>query len=109
MKEPYGSAFEGIYGQMAENTGESFGEVFKNRINKCLEQVPVRKKEKELFVQSLAGNSFEDSAMQLRSIERYNDLLKASAAEAEREIAEKSRMAMGLGAMGGLLLIIVLL
>lgn len=109
VKEPYGSAFEDIYSSLAENTGESFGEVFRVRMKQVLAQVPVYRKEKELFLQSLGGSSFEDSAMQLRSMEQYNDMLKTSIAEAERETAEKSRMALGLGAMGGLLLIIVLL
>ena len=47
--------------------------------------------------------------MQLRAIEQSAQLLGATRERLEREHGEKSRMAVGLGAMGGLLLILVFL
>ena len=46
--------------------------------------------------------------MQLRVIEQSTELLESTVEKLEKENAEKCRMAVGLGAMGGLLLILVL-
>lgn len=109
VEEPYKQAFLDIHQSMKENTGEGFGSVFSRRMESCLESVPVMKQEKELFLKFAAESGFEDGEMQIRSIERYNDMLKDIITRLEQEIAEKSRMALGLGAMSGLLLVIILL
>jgi stage III sporulation protein AB len=109
IQEPYRGAFLDVYRAMRENTGEEFGQVFRRRMEECLKTVPAQKKEKELFLRFAAESGFEDGDMQLSSIVQYQDLLKDLAAGLEREVGEKSRMALGLGAMGGLLLVIVLL
>ena len=46
--------------------------------------------------------------MQLRAIEQGMERLGVTEERLEKENEEKSRMAVGLGAMGGLLLILVL-
>jgi len=109
VEEPYRQALFNTYQSMEENSGAGFGQVFQDEMEKCLKQVPIRKQEKELFLQFASGSGFEDGKMQLRSIEQYNDMLKEIISGQDREIAEKSRLAMGLGAMSGLLLIIILL
>lgn len=108
-QEPYRQALLDIYEAMKENTGEGFGQVFRRRMKECLSQIPVRKEEKELFVRFAEGSGFEDGRMQLRSMEQYNDRLQSIIECSERELAEKSRLALGLGAMSGLLLVIILL
>jgi hypothetical protein len=55
------------------------------------------------------GDGFEDGRMQLRTIDRSRELLLKTAGGLEKENAEKCRLAVGLGAMSGLLLILILL
>lgn len=109
LESPYRQAFEEVHGKMLENTGEGFGQVFHDRMKSCLEEVPLQKEEKELFLQFSRSCGFEDGKMQLRSMEQYNDRLKSLIHRLEQETAEKCRMALGLGAMSGLLLVIILL
>ena len=78
-------------------------------MTKCLKDVPVHKKEKALFTDFFATDGFEDGNMQIRSIEQYNEELKGMIQELEKDTSEKSKVALGLGAMSGLLLIIILL
>lgn len=94
---------------MEENTGEGFGQVFKSRMEECLGKIPIQKEERDIFLQFASCSGFEDGKMQIRSMEQYRDLLQDIVKRVEQEIGERSRMALGLGAMGGLLLVIILL
>ena len=107
--EPYGSALISIYQVVSENTGECFPKVFCETMEKCLKEVPIAREDKEAFLSFAVGESFEDGRMQLRTIERSKELLLLSVEKMEKENAEKCRMAVGLGAMSGLLLVIILL
>ena len=109
QKEPYRSSFLEIYRTMEENGGECFPQVFCRHMEKCLRQLPIKAKDGEQFLAFAAGDSFEDGRMQLRTVERSKELLQLTVEGLEKENAEKCRLAVGLGAMSGLLLVIVLL
>ncbi|WP_369124294.1 hypothetical protein, partial [uncultured Acetatifactor sp.] len=71
--------------------------------------LPLQETDREDFLRFAGQTGFSDSQMQLRAIEQSAQLLGATRERLEREHGEKSRMAVGLGAMGGLLLILVFL
>lgn len=108
QKEPFRSALFQIYEIMGNNTGECFGQVFCEEMEKCLKKLPVTSEDREAFLLFAKGDSFRDGRMQLRTIERSKKLLQLTVDGLEKENAEKCRMAVGLGAMSGLLLIIIL-
>ena len=108
-QEPFRSSFLYIYSRMQENTGDSFPRVFCAKMEECLKGLPVTGEDKDNFLAFAMGQSFEDGRMQLRTIERSKELLENTIGQLERENTEKCRMAMGLGAMSGLLLVIILL
>ena len=101
LSAPFSEAFTEIGSRMEENTGISFGEAFREGMNGILEDC-------ENFLRFTSQTGFADGKMQLQSIEHSVELLQATEEGLERENAEKCRMAVGLGAMGGLLLILVL-
>ncbi len=107
--EPFKSGFVRIYETMRAQGGESFSTVFCSVMGETLKELPVTEEDKTVFLSFATGQSFEDGAMQLRTIERSKEVLKKIATGLEAENAEKSRLAVGLGAMSGLLLVIVLL
>lgn len=107
--DPFGEAFLQIYHYMQENPGESFNGVFCETMENCLQKLPVTKQDKEDFLAFAAGQSYEDGCMQLRTIECSKELLEATVQRLEKENTEKCRMAVGLGAMSGLLLVVILL
>ncbi len=108
LPEPFRQAFGEVGRRMEENMGVSFGEVFREELGKALEGLPLQEADREDFLGVAHQTGFCDSQMQLRAIERSRELLGATRERLEREHAEKCRMALGLGAMGGLLLILVL-
>lgn len=101
-------AFREVGRRMEENMGTSFGEVFREEMEKALGGLPLQEADRENFLRFAARTGFSDSQMQLREIEQSAELLRNTRERLERENTEKCRMAVGLGAMGGLLLILVL-
>lgn len=93
---------------MEENTGISFGDVFREETEGALKAMPLKEEDRENFMRFTAQTGFMDGQMQLRTIEHSMELLQATEEKLELENAEKCRMAVGLGAMGGLLLVLVL-
>lgn len=109
IPEPYRSSFIHIYERMRENTGEMFGQVFREHMEVCLKELPLTEEDKVKFLSLFSDNGFEDEEMQIRSIEQSKELLQQTIGRLEKENTEKCRMAVGLGAMSGLLLVIILL
>lgn len=108
LREPFKATFVDIYEKMSENTGEGFGQVFREKMKECLDGLPVTKEDQNCFLSLFPESGFEDDAMQIRTIEQSRELLRHTVDRLEKEITEKCRMAVGLGAMSGLLLLIVL-
>lgn len=108
LEEPFRQAFVRIGGIMEENTGASFGNVFRQEMEGTLRSLPLKEEDREDFFRFTTQTGFMDGQMQLRAIEQSAERLQSTQEKLERENAEKCRMAVGLGAMGGLLLILVL-
>lgn len=109
LPDPYRACFRDIFMEMQENTGESFEEVFQRHMRACLSSLPLTKEDEEIFLHFTQDGGFTEGKMQLRAIEQSRELLGNVIAQLQTEIGEKCRMAVGLGAMSGLLLLIVLL
>lgn len=103
-----GNAFRRIGEKMRENTGESFAWVFAECTRIPLQEMPLKEEDREEFLRFVSAGTFGDRQMQLTLIEQSRKQLEARAAVLEQENREKCRMAVGLGAMSGLLIILVL-
>lgn len=103
-----GIAFRRIAERMRENTGESFAMVFEECTKEALTEMPLKEEDREEFMRFVSAGTFGDRQMQLGLIEQSREQLEVRAAALERENAERCRMAVGLGAMGGLMIILVL-
>lgn len=108
LNPPFDGAFREIGSRMEENTGISFGDVFREEMDGILRELPLTEQDRENFLQFTRQTGFADSQMQLRSLEQEMERLAATEEQLAREKDEKCRMAVGLGAMGGMLLILVL-
>lgn len=105
---PFREAFLTVSRRMEENTGESFGETFREEMGKVLAGLPLEAQDREDFLRFAEQTGFADGRLQLRAIEQGMEKLCGTREGLEGEVVEKGRMAVGLGAMGGLLLILVL-
>ncbi len=105
---PFHGALERIGGKMRENTGLSFGEVFRSEFEAVLADLPLKAEDGENFLQFTRMACHADGQMQLRAMEQGMELLNQTARSLEQGNAEKGRIAVGLGAMSGVLLLLIL-
>ena len=69
----------------------------------------LKEQDRQLFLQCVLQQGCGDTETGIRLIRRQQELLKERITRLEAEHREKSRMAVGLGTLGGILLIIILL
>lgn len=108
LEDSFQQAFYKIGERMETNEGISFGEVFIEETKTGLQALPLKGEDREAFLRFAIQTGFTDGQMQLRALEQSIETLRAKSEKLERENAEKCRMAVGLGAMSGLLLLLVL-
>lgn len=109
VEEPYQSCFWGIYEAACLNQGESFGELCREYLEKDLKELVVDKADKERFISCFTKCGFAEGMMQLRTIEQTKEELEERLQGLSQENTSKCRLALSLGAMSGLLLVILFL
>ena len=77
--------------------------------NDGLKKVIVCKEHKELFIQGFTKVGFEEEGQQIRNIQQVKEELENGLAILSKEKGAKCRLAISLGAMSGLLLVIMFL
>ncbi len=105
---PFGGALERVGQGMRDNIGLSFGETFQREFEEVLEGMHLKDEDVEAFMRFTRQACHADSQMQLRAMEQGAEVLSRTEEALERENAGKCRMAVGLGAMSGILLILIL-
>lgn len=108
LDPPFEQAFRGVAEKMQENTGASFVAVFREYMEEPLKGLPLTVEDRENFLQFASETGYLDSQMQLRVMEQSGELMAGTVERLEMENADKGRVAVGLGVMGGFLLILVL-
>ena len=104
----FSQALSQVAERMQENEGVSFAAVFRECMEEPLRALPLKKEDWENFFRFLSTVGYVDRQMQLTAMEHGCELIAGTIEKLERDNAEKCRLAVGLGAMGGLLLILVL-
>lgn len=108
MPEPFSNALKEVADKMGENQGACFAVVFRESLEKPFQKLPLKPQDLEIFWQCIPVNGFADGQMQTALLEQGGRRLGDRARRLERENVEKCRMAVGLGALGGLLLLLAL-
>lgn len=108
VEEPYRSGLLEVCEQFADNRENRFGEIFVYKMDKVLQLLPLKKSDKECFFSSFLAYGFWDGQMQIKNLE-YSRGHLADVLQTQKQLQqEKSRLAVGLGVMSGLLLVIVM-
>ena len=71
--------------------------------------LPLKKEDIEEFLRFTGKEGYADESMQIKSIELSRQGLEHAMEVQQREIAQKCRLSVGLGAMSGLLLLLLLI
>lgn len=107
--QPYSEALKRIGENMLKPEGMGFAENWRVHMEHALGEVPVTKREKEMFLGFSSCCGLNDNQMQVRAIEQYRDMLESTIKMREAELNKQSKMAAGLGIMSGLLITVILL
>lgn len=108
LPEPFRDWFERLNAKLRESDGESGGRIFREALEEGMSELPLKREDREAFLRFLPESGYMDGQMQLLSIQRSRDLLEETIDRLERDKGEKCRLAVGLGAMGGMLLVLIL-
>ncbi len=109
IEEPYREALLEVYRLYDGGKGDSFGQLFFKQMQQIFDRLPLKKEDKACFLAPFAGQGFADGQMQLRCMEQSRLQLEERIAGQNRELKEKSQMAVGLGVMSGLLLVVIMI
>lgn len=108
LPEPFRGCFEKLDRKLKEFPGESCGKLFRSVLEEGMRELPLRQEDRDAFLQFIPENGYMDGQMQLLAIQRSRALLEGTLEKLDRENAEKCRLALGLGAMSGMLLVLIL-
>lgn len=109
MEEPYKSVLEQIYREYSVRRTDSFQMILEQYMRDLFNKLPLKEEEKTCFCSAFSGQGFLDGQMQLKCMEQSRKRLEDMVVIQSQELKEKSRMAMGLGVMSGLLLVVIML
>lgn len=108
LPEPFRGCFEKLDRKLKESPGESCGKLLRSILEEGMRELPLRQEDRDAFLQFIPENGYMDGQMQLLAIQRSRALLEGTLEKLDRENAEKCRLALGLGAMSGMLLVLIL-
>ena len=107
-KDRLGEICTEVYREYTETEGMGFLETAEESFRRQLGTLPLKKEDIDEFLRFAEKEGYADEAMQIKSMELSRQGLEHTAEVQQREIAQKCRLSVGLGAMSGLLLLLIL-
>lgn len=97
-----------VYREYIETEGCGFLEIAEISFRRQLQTLPLKKEDIEEFLRFTGKEGYADEIMQIKSIELSRQRLEHTAEVQQQEITQKCRLSVGLGAMSGMLLLLIL-
>lgn len=97
-----------VYREYTEAEGSGFLEIAGESFRRQLRTLPLKKEDIDEFLLFAGKEGYVDESMQIKSIELSRQGLEHAVAMQQREIVQKCRLSLGLGAMSGLLILLLL-
>lgn len=104
-----GSLFIEISEELEQETGESFGEIWREKAGRFAAESVLNKKEQEQLLRFGESLGYLDRDMQEKSILFYLEDLEHAIEILRKEEPEKSRLFFGMGILSGLFLAVILI
>ena len=105
---PYQNIFQKIWESTETESGQHFGRVSERIMKQELQNIPMGE-EKDIFIRCFYDIGYADEWLQRRNIERGRDKLRESLDKEEEDLKKRSKLAVSLGTMSGILLVLILL
>jgi len=112
IKEKTTQPYQNIFQKMLDNTelenGQHFGAISKKIMLQEMKSLPLGE-EKDIFIRCFTDVGYADEWLQRRSMERGRTQLGELLQAEEEDLKKKSKLAVSLGTMSGILLVLILL
>ena len=105
---PYKDLFQNICQQLRMECGIGFDRVSIQIMGKELEKLPL-KEEKDIFIRCFSDVGYGDSQMQYQIVNRGRKELQDILEREEEDLKKRSKLAVSLGTMSGILLVLFFL
>ena len=109
ISEPYKTAMQEVYKETQKRNGMQFPGIWQEKMGQCLEDIPVKRQEQEIFVGFGNQTGFIDWEMQVGMIEKNKNQLEELYIQLKSTMENKEKVFTGMGVLGGLMLVIVLI
>lgn len=109
MEEPYRTAFLMIYRKFMENDGSVLERIWKEELEACMKNLPLRREEKDILCNMPAYLGSLDEKHQAAEIGQSLDGLAAHIAQAEAGYENKAKVIMSISVTAGIFIVILLL
>jgi len=109
VSEPYRTVMKEIYKQVAEKSGTQFPEIWRIKMGQCLEKMPVKKEEKDIFLEFGNRIGFIDWEAQAGMLEKSRIQLEELYMQLKGATENKEKVITSMGVLGGLMLVIILI
>lgn len=107
MKPPFSDMLKAVWEESEQNTGQPFPDIWEKQVEEFFPRFPLKKEDKALLADFARSFGHADRELQKQAIDNQTAALLASIQKTETHLAEREKMAMSFGIMGGLLLIII--
>ncbi len=107
--ERYRSCFLEIYERLMQRQGGAMEEIWRESMQKCFCDVPLREDEKALLMQIPDCLGMQDECTQASSIVQFRELVERRLRQAEDEYDGKRKMIWSVSALAGIFLVVILI
>ncbi len=108
VAEPYKTAMEAIYEETMKKSGAQFPAIWKEKMELCLKEMPIQKREQDIFIEFGNQLGFMDWKMQNAMLEKNREQLDELYIQLKNAMANKEKVITSMGVLGGLMLVIIL-
>ncbi len=109
VMEPYKTVMKEIYEQVAAKSGAQFPEIWKEKMEECLRDMPVKEAERNIFLEFGNRIGFIDWETQAGMLEKSRVQLEELHIQLKSVIENKEKVITSVGILGGLMLVVILI
>lgn len=109
VSEPYKGTMREIYEETIKRSGTQFPDIWHAKMTQCLEKLPLKKEEREIFLEFGNRLGVCDWEMQVAMLEKHRAQLEGLYIQLKSAMANKEKVITSMGILGGLMLIIILI
>lgn len=109
VKEPFSAMLCTMYEKAELNIGKPFPQIWTEQAEEYFIQLPLKKTDRRMLTEFSRSLGYADRELQKQSVVNEVSVLAAEIQKTQMHMAERKKLTMSFGIMGGLLLVIVLL